>query len=275
MAFARFGFTLIEISIVLIIIGLIVGGVLAGQTLIENATNYKIINTIRSIQTAGGAFKLKYSCLPGDCSNATNFGFLNNGNGNGQYDDTNEGGPYFWENLSKAGLWAGNYTGAAGNYVPGITVPSWEFFDRYSSNLVNGTNQVSAHVVNGYFCLPNTIIGCESWRLPNQFPFGQLNTTGTNRIVISQYWTVPGIPFIANGAGLLCENSYVIDSKIDDGKPLTGQVRSIGYFGPYASCGCTDLAQNAAGNTQQDYFIGWVGCSGKQSGAPLAIEFGL
>lgn len=67
------GFTLIELSIVLVIIGLLVGGVLVGRDLIRAAQEKRLIADIQSIQTAANTFRLKYSCLPGDCANASQF----------------------------------------------------------------------------------------------------------------------------------------------------------------------------------------------------------
>lgn len=60
------GFTLIELSIVLVIIGLIVGGVLVGRELIEAAEERAVVGEIQKHQTAFNMFKLKYNAMPGD-----------------------------------------------------------------------------------------------------------------------------------------------------------------------------------------------------------------
>jgi prepilin-type N-terminal cleavage/methylation domain-containing protein len=77
------GFTLIELSIVLVIIGLIVGGVLVGQNLIAAAAVRAQISQIEKYQTAANAFRGKYGYLPGDIPNpyATQFGFQSRGSG--------------------------------------------------------------------------------------------------------------------------------------------------------------------------------------------------
>lgn len=67
------GFTLIELSIVLVVIGLIVGGVLVGQDLIRAAQIRSTISKVEEYKTAANTFRLKYNCLPGDCKNATDF----------------------------------------------------------------------------------------------------------------------------------------------------------------------------------------------------------
>jgi prepilin-type N-terminal cleavage/methylation domain-containing protein len=83
------GFTLIELSIVLVIIGLIVGGILVGRDMVRSAEIRADVGEAEKINSAINAFKLKYNCLPGDCANATAlfgigpYGHINNGDGNG------------------------------------------------------------------------------------------------------------------------------------------------------------------------------------------------
>jgi prepilin-type N-terminal cleavage/methylation domain-containing protein len=60
------GFTLIELSIVLVIIGLIVGGVLVGQDLINASHVLAQVAQITKYNTAVNTFQLKYGYLPGD-----------------------------------------------------------------------------------------------------------------------------------------------------------------------------------------------------------------
>src|SRR5688500_16913565 len=67
------GFTLIELSIVLVIIGLLVGGVLVGRDLIQAAQLRAIVSDIEKYKMAANAFRLKYDCMAGDCAKATQF----------------------------------------------------------------------------------------------------------------------------------------------------------------------------------------------------------
>lgn len=60
------GFTLIELSIVLVIIGLIAGGIMTGRDLIEAAKVRKDIRLINEVRTAVNSFRIKYNALPGD-----------------------------------------------------------------------------------------------------------------------------------------------------------------------------------------------------------------
>jgi len=70
------GFTLIELSVVLVIIGLIAGSILLGQSLIHQAQVRAVITQEVQLQTAAATFREKYQSLPGDLANASNFGFM-------------------------------------------------------------------------------------------------------------------------------------------------------------------------------------------------------
>ena len=84
-SYSQQGFTLIELSIVLVIIGLIVGGVLVGRDMIQAATIRAQVAQIEKYNAAVNTFRLKYNGLPGDMlpAVAATFGMftLNNPNG--------------------------------------------------------------------------------------------------------------------------------------------------------------------------------------------------
>lgn len=108
------GFTLVEIAIVLVIVGLILGGVLKGQEMISNAKVRNIVDQTTAIQTAVLAFQDRYRALPGDYSSATTniTGVSGNGNGDGLVNTANEFG-YFWQHLGNAGFITGSFDGAS------------------------------------------------------------------------------------------------------------------------------------------------------------------
>lgn len=84
------GFTLVELAIVMVIIGLIIGAILQGKRIIENARLTAQIAQIDAVRAALAGFKDKYDQKPGDMSNATlripgctAANFCQNGNGDG------------------------------------------------------------------------------------------------------------------------------------------------------------------------------------------------
>src|ERR1700737_621716 len=83
------GFTLIEIAIVLVIIGLLIGGVLKGQELIYNQKIKSTYDNYRQYTAAMYGYQDRYKAIPGDDANATKRGFvatgvaIANGDGNG------------------------------------------------------------------------------------------------------------------------------------------------------------------------------------------------
>ena len=122
MAQKQNGFTLIEIAIVLVIIGLLLGGVLKGQELIQSARVRNLISQQDGIKAAYFGFLDRFRAVPGDYNQAaTNIaGVVGNGNNNGRIETLAVGGGIdehlaVWEHLSKAGFINGSYTYAAGN----------------------------------------------------------------------------------------------------------------------------------------------------------------
>lgn len=67
------GFTLVEIAIVLVVIGLLLGGVLKGQELLENGRIRKALNDFNTIAAATFTYQDRYRRLPGDDDEASRF----------------------------------------------------------------------------------------------------------------------------------------------------------------------------------------------------------
>ena len=85
---AQHGFALIELSIILVIVGLIVGSILAGQDLVRAAAVRATISQIERYNTAVNTFRGKYNYLPGDIKDpdASGFGFAARGQYAGEGD---------------------------------------------------------------------------------------------------------------------------------------------------------------------------------------------
>ena len=122
------GFTLVEIAIVLVIIGLLLGGILKGQEMITQAKIKNVINDFNGITAAVSSYQDRYRALPGDDLNAGGVAgrwgnTVTNGNGNGVIDNAgaackyNDAAPaagggtdecnLFWWHLRLSGFVAG------------------------------------------------------------------------------------------------------------------------------------------------------------------------
>jgi prepilin-type N-terminal cleavage/methylation domain-containing protein len=107
------GFTLVEIAIVLVIIGLLLGGILKGQEMITQAKIKNVINDFNGLSAAVNSYRDRYRMLPGDDNGAEARWSLatgNNGNANGviggKYNSTTTGDEtrLFWVHLRQAGF---------------------------------------------------------------------------------------------------------------------------------------------------------------------------
>ena len=104
---AKRGVTLVEIAIVLVIIGLLLGGILKGQELINNAKVKNMISYQEALRGAWYAFIDRYEAVPGDWTRASQFLAINqaaviDGQGNG-FINENES-PLVFTHLVAAGF---------------------------------------------------------------------------------------------------------------------------------------------------------------------------
>jgi prepilin-type N-terminal cleavage/methylation domain-containing protein len=210
MTYKSRGFTLIEIAIVLVIIGLLLGGVLKGQELITGARVRNLISQQDGIKAAFFGFQDRYRALPGDYAAAmANIGSAGgNGNGNGRIepDATGTDPDLFmheeilaWNHLTAAGFMNGSYTPASGATEP--------------EDDNNPKNPYSVYVQLIY----DRIYGTEG---AGAKPFKHNLKTGGQ---------VP-VEIIAE-----------VDRKIDDGKPNSGGFQFSEYFptgGVVPEAGC-------------------------------------
>ncbi len=126
------GFTLVEIAVVLVIVGLLLGGVLKGQEMIAQARIKNLINDFNGITAAYQSYNDRYRARPGDDTQAAarwTAAAPANGNGNGLiaglYNATITAAPataeesnLFWQHLRLAGFIAGATTGAESGQQP-------------------------------------------------------------------------------------------------------------------------------------------------------------
>jgi len=130
-AMRQSGFTLVEIAIVLVIIGLLLGGVLKGQEMIENSKIKSIVNDMKAVQAAYNGYIDRYKAIPGDETNAVmaarGWTAPGGGNGNGVLAAAvgqtfvNAAGnetSAFWQALRASGLLTGDPTGTTVAALP-------------------------------------------------------------------------------------------------------------------------------------------------------------
>ncbi len=192
------GFTLVELAIVMVIIGLLIGGVLKGQEMIASAQINATVAQFKGIDAATSTFRDMYDALPGDITNPAVripncVGNCNN-NGNGDTFLTNAPGSvagenlWFWAHLSAADLISGiDLNGAA---VWGSALPA----AKAGGGLTVGYTQ-DGTLTNG---------------------LGQ--GRGGTWIMLQGSPTVPG------SAALSAGEAARIDRKMDDGATNTGTV---------------------------------------------------
>lgn len=123
MAKAQSGFTLVEIAVVLVIIGLLLGAILGGQELIENSRVRNAVSEINSIRAASNGYFDRYRVMPGDDGPVATLqargsswaGITVGGNNNGQI--AAPANPFaaptaehlgFWQHLRASGFLTGN-----------------------------------------------------------------------------------------------------------------------------------------------------------------------
>ncbi len=222
------GFTLIELSIVLVIIGLVIGGILVGQELIYGAQVRRMVSEKEQLTSAVNTFRLKYNALPGDMTDATALWGTNancnavsttlttttcNGNGDGKVGglldvvgNTNTIEPWlFWQHLSNAQLWSGLYTGAR---------ISGGLFQRFATIGLN---------VPASAAYPDKALFVEYYaKTDNNSWMWAATKGGRHQLHIgAPIAGTPGASFVGT-PWLTNRQAYAIDSKYDDGMPGSG-----------------------------------------------------
>lgn len=215
-------FTLVELAVVIVIIGFIIGGVLVGKSMIRSSQVLALTADIQKFKSAIDMFQKKYNALPGDMFNAQNYwgAAANctsdqttlatcNGDGDGKIESNAASGAIgnenflLWKHLANAELIKGSYVGRT---------------DGSTNYSATDRNSPSTKLKNGLWYTENfgTIPPSSDWG-GNAFN-GVYDHTLEVGARTANTRPVGGI-ITANEASAL-------DSKIDDSKPGTGNMRA-------------------------------------------------
>lgn len=224
----RKAFSLIELSIVLIIIGLLVAGVTGGASLINSATLRGTMNEARGYSVAVNSFFVKYNSLPGDYSSVIGTftgspAGTTGGNANGFIEFINAGSTaagrmesnIAWQQLKNEGIVDALFT-------PGNTDATTA--TTYTQVLTPGFTGTATATAAG---LPGSKTKSAGW------VFDYISAISQNVVILTG---APGTTYSPTMAASTVSNvipvgiitpadSFSIDVKMDDGVPTAGKIR--------------------------------------------------
>lgn len=217
------GLSLIQTSMVIVIMALLVISVVSGRYIIERVNLNKLMVDLATYKVAYKRFYEKYEAAPGDMSNATNiWPDVTNGDGNDRIDLGSEEPVYAWQHLSRSGIIQQHY------------IPTSQGPDGIGKSFPAGPFSGTGYQMY-YYIYPN---GFDSYGFTDAIVSGTILQGGQK-----------------NGY-LTSRQAYEIDKKIDDGEPLQGFILS--YIGDYAFLGgdsgdCVDNAND--NNYDNDSYV--------------------
>jgi prepilin-type N-terminal cleavage/methylation domain-containing protein len=236
------GYTLVEMSVVVAIIGLLIAGVIGGESLYQASKIRRLSTEITQYATAITQFKQEYQYYPGDFPNANAFWGDTNGNGDGVVLFVwwqNSEDLQAWRHLGKSSLIPVLYSGTVTSvgtihYTAGVNAPVSSSFKNliFSFTAYGDLSEDGSELINPY----NKFIG-------TKLKISSLEPSGT---------------FLTPDKSLNAKEAQSLDLKIDDG------VADAGRFITHSDVvGCATAAYTASGadynlsNPVRDCIMEW------------------
>lgn len=216
------GFTLVELAVVMIIIGLLIGGILKGQELITNARVTSTASQLEAVGAAYNGFRDQFNALPGDMATATgaNARLANcggivascaNGDGNGLLGANVGAAPV------AAAAGAGEGTNMFGQLLAGDFITGMD-----GTNVIAFGNALPTAPIGGGFTAGDGRTGVTGFTAAEVRPAPHVVLSGTVAAVA------------ANQGVLTPQQAANIDRRLDDGVPSSGTI--VAQTGNAADC---------------------------------------
>lgn len=251
------GFTLVELSIVLVIIGLLVGGILVGQNLIESAKLNAFVRQMQQIDAAASLFKDKFRSIPGD-NDLVRAAIRNN---NGPMIPTKNDGILCDDDCANNTFWARNETH---NYFYDLNYIGGVKFDNCPK--LSSASSV-AMIASGATCnMPTAKLGEKAFIFITNTSNNPITNINLYNMFDCSGMETSGGWYNAANAGLGCKTpytggqAYAYDSKVDDGVATTGNVLA---------------STTNYGNGQSNMSQPWQGYDGNQAVAGSQANYNV
>jgi len=223
----KLGFTLVELSIVLVVIGLLIGGILVGQSMIETANITAQIRQLQQMDIAIANFKNKYKYMPGDCP------FLGvAGDGDRKLENTLSNGG--------AGSSAGSYTYEVSNFWKHLQYDNFlskeyaPFSNDASAGVRADTHLPRAKIGKNKAAIMPLVVDVYPTRSPAYYLCGFENTPAG------------GTHYNANVQAVLTgAQALSMDQKIDDG--IAGSTNLLTYYNSIAASSASPSCYSVSG----------------------------
>jgi prepilin-type N-terminal cleavage/methylation domain-containing protein len=205
---AERGFTLVELSIVLVIVGLIIAGVLKGQELLENTRMKATLAQVEGIRSAATLFAERYQALPGDYPDSADLAAIVGVDWGNSCDEDKK--------KPKDKKCDGDST-IEGDGITGETVLFWQHLA--ASKFIRGIE-----IDPDPFTAGKVVYGVS---LPSNPVGGGLTVFNEAMNGVLTHWLRLGTGEADPDGVLNADTGKIIDKKIDDGRPATGTVQTV------------------------------------------------